>query len=470
MGAPGDEPWHDGSFRDPSGRVLVHHGRVLRALHRTYQQHYDALISSGLHARLVSEHLLIPHREVDPRGVAMPADFALHRLLEPEPIAFVSHPHEWCFTALADAALATLRVQRLAIEHGMTLKDASAFNVQWHHGSPLLIDTSSFEIMPLPRPWPAYRQFCRHFLAPLALMGDVDPRLSGLWLANLDGIPLDLASRLLPRRTWLRPGPLLHVHLHARGERRFARSPGVTPTPRSPRTMSRDALLAFVSSLENAVHGRHNPPARTSWSAYGDAPPSYSADASLAKAAAVDRIVRELRPRVVWDLGANTGALSRVAARAGATKVIAFEQDHASVDRCYRELRDAGETSVLPLVSDVTNPSPAFGWAGRERASLTQRGPCDLALALALVHHLAIANHMPFPRIASWLAEVAKVLLIEWVPRSDEMVQHLLADREGVFADYDEAAFAAAFVPRFELLERLPIRDSDRVLYLYQRR
>ena len=469
-GAHLDAPWHDASFRDPRGRMVVHNGRLVRALHKDYARHYEALISSGLYDRLTREHLLIPHREVAAGAVPIPADFELHKLIEPQRIDFVSHPHEWPFSALRDAALVTLRVLRIAIDHGMTLKDASAFNIQWHHGRPLLIDTSSFEMMTRARPWLAYRQFCRHFLAPLALMSAVDARLAGLWLASLDGIPLDLTSRLLPRRTWLRTGLLFHIHLHARSERTLSGSLGDAPRPRKEAATSTEALLAFVASLEKATRGLRGVGVATAWSGYGDAPPSYSQDASAAKAAAVERVVRDLRPEVVWDLGANTGNASRLAARAGATTVIALEQDHASVDRCYRETRDNSELSVLPLVCDLMNPSPALGWAQRERASLSARGPSDLALVLAVIHHLAIGNNVPLPRIASWLSEIAKAVLIEWVPRSDAMVQRLLAGREDVFVDYHENAFTNAFDRHFELLERVPIAGSERVLHLYRRR
>ena len=60
----------------------------------------------------------------------------------------------------------------------------------------------------------AYRQFCQHFLAPLALMSLTDIRLSQLCRTNLDGVPLDLATRLLPWRSRGRFGLLLHLHLH----------------------------------------------------------------------------------------------------------------------------------------------------------------------------------------------------------------------------------------------------------------
>ena len=183
------------SFRDPSGFVFEREGVIYRQINRSYAPHYEQLMHSGLYAELTGEHLLIPHEEA--AGVTSESGDA-HLTLRPERVAFISHPYEWSFSQLKDAALTTLRVQQTAMRFGMTLKDASAYNVQFHRGRPILIDTLSFEIYREGAPWVAYRQFCQHFLAPLALMAHRDPRLGRLLAVHLDGVPLDLARSLLP--------------------------------------------------------------------------------------------------------------------------------------------------------------------------------------------------------------------------------------------------------------------------------
>ena len=47
---------------------------------------------------------------------------------------------------------------------------------------------------------------------------------------------------------------------------------------------------------------------------------------------------------------------------------------------------------------DLTNPSPYLGWENDERMSFMKRDPADLVMALALIHHLAISNNLPFDR------------------------------------------------------------------------
>lgn len=452
------------SFRDPSGFVFVRDGRLLRQVNTVYREHYNALLESGLCGELCDAGLLIPHIEVE-------AEWSTarncYRVLEPERVPFVSYPYEWCFSQLRDAALLTLEVQRRALERGLTLKDASAYNIQFRDGRPILIDTLSFESRPEGKPWIAYRQFCQHFLAPLLLMEGVDVRLSALLRQNLDGIPLDLASALLPRSSWLRPGPLLHIHLHARSIRRYSQVQVDGPTVRG--RVSRVALLGLVDSLERTVRGLSWRPEGTEWADYTQNN-NYSAAALDEK----QRLVRDFlatiphRPETVWDLGANTGTFSRIAAEV-AERVVAFDVDPAAVELNYQRVRTAGESRILPLLIDLTNPSPGIGWAHRERDSLVERASADAILALALVHHLAISNNVPLDRIAEFFSQLGGYLVIEFVPTSDSQVQRLLASREDVFPNYTREGFERDFGRFFRILRTVDVTGSERRLYLMER-
>jgi hypothetical protein len=459
------------SFRDPSGFLFRRDGRLLRQVNVVFAEQYDLLMSSGLYDALTAERLLVRHREVD----AEPAVAGAHRILEPEVVPFVSYPYEWSFGQLKDAALLTLRIQRIALEHGMSLRDASAYNVQFVDGRTILIDTLSFERLVEGRPWVAYAQFCRHFLAPLALMRYRDVRLSSLLRSDVDGVPLDLAAELLPGRARFRPGLLLHLFLHARSQRKYQdeglrahRDESAGP-PRPGRFNAR-AMAGLVSSLEGAVGKLSWEPYRTAWTEYYGEAGSYT-DAGLEhKRALVEEFVREAAPSTVWDLGANTGAFSRLARDAGASTVVSLEADPSCVEASYRTVVRDGERGILPLVMDLANPSPSLGWAHRERMSLIERGPADMALALALVHHLAIRNNVPLPMLAEFLRRVSAWLAIEFVPKSDPKVQVLLSGREDVFPGYTTEGFERSFEEAFSIERREPVKDSDRVLYLMRGR
>ncbi len=448
------------SFRDPSGHLFQAGDRLLRQVNDCFGDSYDLLMSSGLYQHLTSKGLLIPHQEIEHPGTKAAG---VHRILEPERLPFVSYPYEWCFGQLKDAALLTLRIQQEAMQKGLSLRDASAYNVQFRGAVPVFIDTLSFEPYEEGRPWVAYRQFCQHFLAPLAVASRCDIRLCGLLQRFLDGIPLDLASRLLPVRTRLNLGLLTHLHLHARSQRRWEGK-----TIGKSRPVSRQGLLGILGHLERTVEKLSWSPPESVWTRYDDQT-SYSEEAAREKKVAISHYLDRLTPDTVWDLGANRGELTRLAAARGAFTV-GFELDPSVVEASYQLSKKQKDTRYLSLQMDVANPSPSLGWMHRERDSLVERGPAELVLALALVHHLAIGNNVPLPQVAEMFARLGKHLVIEFVPKEDPQVRRMLATREDIFHDYTVDGFEAAFGHFFDTLERRSLRDSLRTLYLMRRR
>ncbi len=457
------EPRVTGSFRDPSGFLFVEDGTMYRQINPVYAEHYGRLMDSGLYEKLSGAGHLVPHEEVDP-GIARSEP--VYKVIRPELIPFISYPYEWCFSQLKDAALTTLAIQRQAIDYGMVLKDASAYNIQFRNGKPIFIDTLSFETYTEGQPWIAYRQFCQHFLAPLSLMAYNDVRLATLSRVFLDGVPLDLAARILPFRTRFKPAVLTHIHMHAGSQARYADRPDAMQATQV--KFSKLAMLALIDSLEGAVKSLRWRPRGTPWAEYYD-DLNYSSEALEHKQALVAEFVDQVDPRTVWDLGANTGLFSRIAA-GDDRRVISFDIDPAAVERSYLEVVEKREERILPLVLDLTNPSPGIGWHNGERMAIPERGPADTALALALVHHLAIGNNLPFARIAEFLSAVCGSLVIEFVPKTDSQVQRLLASREDVFEDYHQAGFEAEFGQRFTILRSARVEHSERVLYLMETR
>jgi hypothetical protein len=453
------------SFRDPSGFVYEHAGSVYRQVNRSYAPDYDRLMESGLYAELVEKGLLLPHEEVPSPLPEAAADARHYKTLRPERLGFVSYPYEWCFSQLKDAALATLRIAQAALRHDMVLKDASAYNVQFLRGRPVFIDTLSFERYREGAPWVAYRQFCQHFLAPLALAAHRDVRLLQLFRVHMDGVPLDLARALLPARAWLNLNLLLHIRVHARYQQRFE---GDTESASKVRAVSKQALQNLLTTLASATRKLAWKAEGTEWADYYDGD-SYEEAAATHKQRIVGAYIDAIAPGELWDLGANTGEYSRLAVERGVdTK--AFDVDPACVDRNYSEVRRQRETRLLPLLLDLTNPSPSIGWATVERDSIVQRSNADAVMALALIHHIAISNNVPLGRIAQFFSRLAEHLIVEFVPKSDAKVAVLLSTREDVFPDYTEDGFEAAFREVFTIEERTPIEGSERTLYRMRRR
>ncbi len=452
---------HKSSFRDPGGFLFYENGKLLRQVNLTGKKDYDLLLSSGLYDYLTGKGWLIPHKELsEHKGVAGEA----YTVIEPEKVDFISYPYEWCFSQMKDAAIATLRIQKAALGYGMWLKDASAYNIQFHQGKPVFVDTLSFESYRENQPWPAYRQFAEHFLAPLALMSYIHPDMNRMLSLHLDGIPLERAVKLLPFRAKCRPSLLMHLHLHARAQQKFKDS-----TKRVKKsTLSKKRLLHLTESLGQAVGALRLKTRKTTWAGYYGFM-NYSDDAFEKKKEIVSAFLKKINPDRVWDLGANTGEFTDLAANMDAN-CIAFDVDPLAVEVCYRMNKEKKIRNILPLVMDLTNPSPATGWANKERSSFAERELPDTLMALALIHHLAIPHNLPFEKIAAFFSRLGEHLVIEFVPKQDSQVQKLLATRKDVYPHYNETHFEKTFSACYAILEKLPVEGTIRTLYRMKRR
>ncbi len=451
------------SFRDPNGFIFKRDNALYRQVNQSYASEYSLLMESGLYAKLTKAGLLIPHEETSVSPVEPAQAF---KVIQPQYVPFISYPYEWSFGLLKEAALTTLSIQKRALKAGMTLKDASAYNMQFIRGKAVLIDTLSFDIYHEGEPWVAYRQFCQHFLAPLALMAHTDVRLNQLLRVYIDGVPLDLASRLLPFRSRLDFGLLTHLHLHARLQKQSANLKDQPKTGSA--KVTKQAMLGLIESLESAVKKLNWKPAGTEWGDYYNIT-NYSDKAFQHKQRLVSEWASRMKPILVWDLGANDGTFSRIAGVQGALAV-SFDIDPAAVEQNYQQIKTKNEQNIVPLVLDLTNPSPSIGWHNQERDSLLGRAPADMVLALALIHHLAISNNVPLPQLADFFADAGRWLVIEFVPKSDSQVQKLLTSRKDIFSNFTRESFEEAFAARFEIREKIAVEDSERFLYLMEKK
>jgi len=454
---------HSSSFRDPSGFIFYRNNTIYRQINKSYKDNYDFLINCGLYKTLADNRLLIPHLETE---VKYSKSDAAYKTVQPEMIPFISYPYEWCFNQLKDAALTTLKIQKKSLEFGMSLKDCSAYNIQFKNGKPILIDTLSFAKYNEGEPWIAYRQFCQHFLAPLSLMSHNDIRLNQLLRIYIDGVPLDLASTLLPFRTHLKFFLFSHIHLHARSQKYFADKSIKTDN----RKMRLRSFFGIIDSLESGINKLKWKIPKTEWVNYYSQTHNYSSDAFKHKKQIVENFLGKIKPKIIWDLGGNVGEFSRIASDKG-IQTISFDIDPAAVEMNYLDSVRKGEVNILPLMIDITNPSPGIGWENKERHSLFERTSADTIMALALIHHLAITNNLPLYRIVQFFNLLSrKFLIIEFVPKSDSQVQKLISTRADLFPEYKQQVFEDVFQKYFKINSSKGITDSKRVLYLMEKR
>ena len=455
-----------GSFRDPRGRVLRVNGRVFCTVMPCAVDDFEFARSTGLIERLVADGWLIAESIVDDDALGEAAAGARYVLEHPR-LPFISYPYEWPFAALKAAALHHLDVHLAALEHGATLSDASAYNVQFRGAKPVFIDSLSFRRYRGGEFWLGHRQFCEQFLNPLLLGALVGVAHNAWYRGELEGITAGTLSRVLPLRRGLSPNVLAHVLLQARfqgrddGRDRAERIIGKRRLPQAAFKRMLGGLRRWIARLEPAGSRR------SVWRDYAD-DNSYTADETRRKRAFVDAFVRNLRGGMVWDIGCNRGDYAEAALAAGAGSVVGFDSDPGVLDLAFSRARTKG-LDFLPLCLDAANPSPGQGWAQRERQGLAQRANAEALLALALVHHLALGRNVPLPAVVDWLIDLAPEGVIEFVPKTDPMAKALLRLREDVFDDYSEETFVHTLERRATPVRVETVSASGRRLFQYRR-
>lgn len=448
------------SFRDHSGNLFFHKGSIYRLINYSYSDNYELFIKSGLYNDLVEKGFIVSFKEIEFN------DFPIrnaYKILKPVKLDFISYPYEWCFSQLKHAALLTLEIQKIALSYGMSLKDASAYNIQFNKNSPIFIDTLSFERYHDGKPWVAYRQFCQNFLAPLALMSLKGIKLGRLFQIFLDGIPIDFTCSLLPKKSLFMFGILIHLHLHSMIQRRFEKQ----NTKLNKYKIHKHSLINIIESLKTTIKKLSLNQQNTAWIDYYDSC-NYTERAMENKKDIIKEMISKFDPGIVLDLGANEGTFSRLIAKR-AKQVISIDNDPACIEKNYLYCIKNNETNILPLVIDITNPSPSIGWQNKERTSFFERFKFDTVVALAIIHHIAISNNVPIDKIAYFLKDICRYLIIEFIPKTDKQLVKLMSSREDIFFNYNKNEFENVFSRYFVIKEVSNIVDSERTLYLMEK-
>jgi hypothetical protein len=450
-----------GSFRDPESRVFYSGDEVYRALSQDGLGDFEALEATGL---LDDERVVRTERARDIQSLRGLLVHEPAAVLRHERIPFVSYPYEWTFSQLKDAALVQLDLLLAALEHDLVLKDSTPYNVQFKGARPVFVDVGSFERLREGEPWVGYRQFCMLYLYPLLLQSVKDVAFHPWLRGSIDGIrPTEMRS-LMSFRDRFRKGLFTNVFLHAKLEQRYADRGGEVKSEVQKAGFKKELLVANVRKMRKLVERLTWDPPEGVWVAYGERN-SYTDDDAKRK----DEFVREVATSrewpLVWDIGANNGRYSRIAAE-GAGTVLAIDADQGPVELLYRTLREEGNEQILPLTMNLADPSPGLGWRGLERKALPDRGTPDLVLALALIHHVAISANVPVKEFVDWLASLGTSLVIEFPTREDPMVKKLLAPkREGLHPDYELTFFERCLNEAFEVDRSERLESGTRVLY-----
>ena len=453
---------HGSSFRDPSGYVLKDSQCIKRVINPIYFNIYDELTSSGFYNKVFSNKLLIPHKEESRSSENI--------IICPEQIPFIVYPYEWCFNQYKEAALLTLKIQKFSLENNVTLKDASAFNVVFHKGKAVFIDTLSFDIYQENSPWRAYRQFIMHFLGPLVLAHFHGTKILKMMSAFIDGIPLNMLVSMLPFKTKLNPFLYANIHLLAKYEDKHNEDyTGKTKIA----SLSKKAQLNIIESLYDYIKNL-SLKEHSEWGNYYNKT-NYSDDAFKLKSSLINKWISDIKGKTLIDIGGNDGTFVRLID----TKIeqaLVCDIDNNAVDFNYKTIKINKENHILPFVLDVLSPSAAIGFNNKERTSFIDRiaeYTPDITLALAVIHHISLTGNVPFDMSAKFFASFSKYLIIEFPKRSDSWVKHLLntkGDFKDHFSFYNINEFENCYKEYFDVIDKVSIEKSERIMYFFRKK
>jgi hypothetical protein len=458
---------HPSSYRDPSGHIFEQDGIIYRQINKSYAEDYSQLKNSGLLAKLITKKQLVKHEEIP--AIAGNVDSAW-MVIKPEKISPVSYPSEWSFDALKEGALLHLDIMETALTHDMILKDASPYNVQFVSGQAIFIDTLSFQRYNPHLPWVAYRQFCECFLFPLLLENYKRFYINQVYKCFPDGITAAETSIFLPFRSRLSLGCWLHVFLPASVAKSKTKVSSGKNKVNGEIRFNKNKMINLLKHLRSFILGlKSNDKSPAAWNTYY-AETILSENYLTNKRTIFTQFISDLNISTAVDIGSNDGFFSNLLGSKGIS-VIAIDNDAPSINRLYLQCNKEA-LNILPLVVDITAPTPATGFSNLERSSFLNRlekSGCDLILALALVHHLVIGKNIPLSMLASFFSKYTKWLLIEFVPKDDPKVTAMLATREDIFPEYNEENFERSLAVYFDLINKQKIPTTTRTMYLYRK-
>jgi ribosomal protein L11 methylase PrmA len=450
-----------GSYRDPKGHVFEHDSQIFRTITQRGREDYELLANSSFAKAAVEENRLIGFEEVDVADVT-----DIYKMVRHPRLQFISYPYEWCFSALKDAALFHLDIQRQALQENIALSDSTAYNIQFVDTKPIFIDLLSFEKYQEGSIWQGHRQFCEQFVNPLLLYSKLGIPFNDWYKGAPEGISAAQLSKLLKLKNKFSWNVFTHVVLQAK-----LQSSSSTINKDKVRHSIKLPKSAYLNIL-NSMHGWVNKlklkgQQGTVWEDYSDNH-SYASDEEKQKVAFIAEYSEKTQPGLIWDLGCNSGEYSEVALKNGSTRCIGFDFDQGALERAYQRGKSKN-LNFFPVYLDVTNPSTNLGWRQSERKGLAERACADGIIALALIHHIAISKNVPLLSVIEWLVSLAPSGVIEFVPKQDPMVKQLLALREDIFDNYTEGNFEKILGEQARIVKKQTVSRAGRTLYWYER-
>jgi len=458
--------YESGSFRDPAGRIFFHEDLVYREIFQTGKERIKFLQDNNILKEIIENDFLIESQEVNDLNLQKVNKNSI--IFKHEKLKFISYPYEWTFNELKDAAIFHLNFQLFLLEKNAKLIDASAYNIQFRKNKPIFIDLLSIDKYNEGEYWNAHKQFCENFLNPLILTAKKGINFNNWFRGNLEGISTSELSSILNLKEIINPTIFFHVYLLNKIENKAIKNPKKAALKiKKSRGLSKKSFKSMLIGLKNFINSLNSSKKMTVWDKYS-VTNTYTDEEESNKVKVVNNFLGKNSFNFIADLGCNDGKYSNLAINSGVKTVIGFDFDLKVLDKAYLNAKKKG-ANFLPLYLDLTNPSGNLGWDDKERKSFKNRSNFDGILALALVHHLAIAKNIPLDQILNWITKLAPKGIIEFVPKNDPTTQLMLNLKGDIFPDYNEKNFHQILSTIANVDEINTVSKHNRKIYEYTR-
>ena len=456
-----------GSFRDPAATVYTLENRIIRKINKSGNQKIELFISSKILEESINEKYLIDSWILEDQDLKK--KFNCDYLLEHKKIPFVSYPYEWSFDQLKEAALHHLDFNIFLIEKNFQLSDATAYNIQFIGSKPVFIDAMSIEKYEEGSNWKGHNQFCEQFLNPLIISSRKNIFYNNWYRGNIEGISNTDTSKILSWYQKFNPTIFFNVILpsYFENNNKTKNISELKLLKNDKKNFNKSSYLWLLKSLKKFISKIYKSNEKTFWKNY-DVDNTYSAEQFEIKKNIVRDFIQKNKPKILCDLGCNTGEYSEISINSGSKYVVGFDYDQGALTKSYLRSKEKN-LDFLSLYLDATNPSSNIGWKQTERFGLLERCKFDAVIALAFEHHLAIAKNIPLNSLIDWFISIAPKGLIEFVPKEDETVQIMLKFRKDIFSDYTEEIFQNILLKKTKIIKIHNIKNTQRKIYEYEK-
>jgi len=457
---------NSGSFRDNRGNIYENDSKIYRSITAEGKSQYEFIRDSKIIEKSTKNGFLITTHEVDKKILNIQDDNIAY-VVEHKRIPFISYPYEWSFEQLKEAALLHLNFHIYLLKKNFTLRDASAYNIQFIGSQPIFIDLLSIDKYKENEFWYGYKQFCMQFLNPLLLRSKVGVYHNDYFRGTLEGITSYDLSRMLSYKKFLSLNLFSHVYLHARAHK-LENVKKTKSQKKIKSKLSKRAYLAILEQLERWISNLK--PVKkdlTIWEKYSSNN-TYTNNEKKIKSQVIFDFCKKIKPDVLIDLGCNDGEYSEIAINGGAKYVIGYDFDQKAIDNAFQKSKKQ-KLPFLSLYLDASNPSPSIGWNQNERYGFKQRNIADAVLALAFEHHLVIGKNIIMSECLEWITSISNLGIIEFVQKNDPTIKEMLNYREDIFQNYNEDNFSNFLSSKAKIINVTQTNEHGRKLFEFKK-